>query len=419
MRQRKACIQCTRSKRKCDKTTPACKRCIERNDTCEYDSFPRRPALVDDNITASTSPLDTQPWDPSLPLSPTSLPGTYPSLLPDIPSFLLPSPDPSQLTTTIPPPASPPTWFLHPPTFTVQHGVPPPPPFLPAGVGAAALPHFISTLQSWLLRWSTTLHSPFIHRHAFAHPLPTTNSTLPPAIQDALTTLIAYHAATPATKPTVLEILTDRAERLVAAAAVAVIPLDVRGHLARTLALLVYQVVTLFDGDVRARSMAEERGDVLVAWAAEMLERVKGECAGEGGGAGEDFVATWEGGDGEAGWRAWVVVESVRRLFLMGNYVQSVYTTVKSGWSVCPGGLAFTAGEGLWEEMTGWRWRRRVEELHRGKGVLLVRSMEAYRVMMERESGEVDEFTRAVLEIGYGLEAVERWVREGKVAFQG
>lgn len=411
MRQRKACIQCTRSKRKCDKTTPACKRCLERDDDCEYDSFPRRPLpAADDSTTASTSPCpldDTRSWDPSLPLSPTSLTGgTYPSLLP----FLWPSSQPPAPT-----PTAPHAWFLHPPTFALQHGLPPPPPFLPTGVGAAALPHFISTLQSWLLRWSTTLHCPLIHRHAFAHPMPTTTSALPPTIQDALTTLMAYNAATPATKQTVLEITTDRAERLVATAAatVVVIPLDVRDHLARTLALLVYQVIGLYDGDVRARSMAEERGDVLVAWAGEMLDCARGECA-----KGAGFLAAWDGGDGEAGWRAWVVVESVRRVFLVGNYVQSVYTTMRRGWSVCPGGLAFTAGEGLWEEMAGWRWRRRVGELEGGKGVLLVRSMEAYRVMVERECGEVDEFTKAVLEISYGLEAVERWVREGKVAFQ-
>lgn len=405
MRQRKACIQCTRSKRKCDKTTPACKRCIERDDACEYDSFPRRPPPVEDSSTASTSPFDTQSWD-TLSLSPPSLSETFPSLLPSL--------SPPQLPISTP--NTPHAWFLAPPTFTLQHGLPPPPPFLPTGVGAAALPHFISTLQSWLLRWSTTLHCPLIHRHAFAQPLPTTTSSLPPAIQDALTTLMAYHAATPATKPTVLEILTDRAERLVAsqAAAVVVLPLDVRDHLARTLALLVYQVIGLFDGDVRARSMAEERGDVLLAWVAEMLERATEEC----GAAGGAFVARWEGGDGEAAWRAWVVVESVRRTFLVGNYVQSVYTTMRRGWSVCPGGLAFTAGEGLWEEMAGWRWRGRVGEREGGKGVLLVRSMEAFRVMVERECGDVDEFARMVLEISYGLETVERWVREGKVAFQ-
>lgn len=113
-----------------------------------------------------------------------------------------------------------------------------------------------------------------------------------------------------------------------------------------------------------------------------------------------------------------MVVESVRRVFLVGNYVQSVYTTMRRGWSVCPGGLSFTAGEGLWEETAGWRWRRRVGELEGGKGVLLVRSMEAYRLMVEREFGEVDEFARMVLEISYGLETVERWVREGKVVFQ-
>ncbi|KAK1831540.1 hypothetical protein QBC39DRAFT_306979 [Podospora conica] len=419
MRQRKACIQCTRSKRKCDKTTPACKRCIERNDNCEYDSFPRRPP-VNDSITASTShdssPPNTQPWDTSLPLSPTSLSGPHPPMLPSLdPS---PFPDPHLSPRTI----TPHTWFLHPTTFTRQHGLAPPPPFLPTGVGASALPHFISTLQSWLRRWTTTLHSPLIHRSAFVHPLPTTTSSLPPVIQDVLTTLLAYYAATPAAKSTVLEILTDRAELLVAehrlrtgpaSAGEAVVVLDTRGHLARTLALLAYQVIALFDGDIRARSMAEERSDILQSWGAEMLESVTVECASaevlartgvDSGGS--DLVAALQG-DEEAGWKAWVVVESVRRVFLMGEYVQSVYTTMKRGWSVCPGGLAFTAGEGLWDEMVGWRWRRRVGKLEEEKGALLVRSMEAYLVMLERERGEVDEFTQAVLEISYGLEAME------------
>jgi hypothetical protein len=138
-------------------------------------------------------------------------------------------------------------------------------------------------------------------------------------------------------------------------------------------------------------------------------------------------------------WRTWITAESIRRIYLAATFMQSVYRTLKQGWSACPGGAAFTALSGLWDARIGFEWvgilqqtgtstchsivgededrrgeGRNVETEKKGGLVLLspwvmVQSLEAWRILREGKWDEVDEFTKGVLEISYGVERVEGW----------
>ncbi|KAK4444226.1 hypothetical protein QBC34DRAFT_335521 [Podospora aff. communis PSN243] len=448
MRKRKACVQCTRSKRKCDKTTPQCKRCLERGDPCEYQLLAhiQRSQSEGTSEGRSGSAIIEEESDeddnadmftlPSTNLHPT--PESQP-LPPDPNTNLSP---PFQLTHTAPLPLANLTLsFLAPSSWTRTYNLDPPDSPPCARITEDDLPLFIAHLNRWLRLWLTTGHSPAMHRSLY-------RGSMPECIQDAFTSLAAYTSATAHTKCSILRILRDKAERLISSqpivpnldlpgdeppgpqpselAAPCVI-LDTTTHLARTQALFVYQLLRLFDGDIRSRAQAEEQMGTLHTWATQMLESARFDCVtaeylvatsggggggvrveGEGGGRVNDFtlvLGSEEMTDPSATWQAWILAESVRRTFLMAEYMQSVYLTIKRGWSVCSGGVAFTPKAGLWDATGAWEWvgkarcelGGRGEVMPEGRFPRLLEGMEGWIGLKRNRHEDVDEFTHVVL----------------------
>lgn len=283
---------------------------------------------------------------------------------------------------------------------------------------------------------------------------------MPDCVQDAFTALTAYYAVTPTTKLATMRMINNRANKLVDsqsqpylapdtsdfANSAPSIALDTLTHVSRTQALFIYQMIRLFDGDIRSRAQAEEHRDVLNAWACQMFASARLDCSGvallsrEDGGCSNvpsvgnsasqtnslpvnGVVTTLSravASDPLSLWRAWILAESVRRTYLMATFMQSVYHNIKHGWSVCPGGAAFTARAGLWDATTAWTWyretRRKASKLGTNmsvsKSLLLLESLDAWGILQENEPGDVDEFTIAVLQIAYGLDLVENWIVE-------
>ena len=300
MRKRKACVQCTNAKRRCDKSAPRCRRCVERGDACRYESFRHlshdpsdtsgfaagggdavaRPSA--DNHTAYYTDDGVEP-------SPTS-PGHGATAQPVAASTSGASgPASGPASDNIPSEL----WFLSPDSwqrrFNFQRDEP-----LNNSVCEETLPHYIAKLQSWMHNWVTDGHCPLMHRHLY-------RGQMPDCVQDAFTALAAYHVArTPAARATALRIINRRADALVlsqpsldvgpdyvtragrgvdgnmssCSSSILVEPalpttsviLDTLTHLARTQALFVYQLVRLFDGDIRSRALAEAHADTLHAW---------------------------------------------------------------------------------------------------------------------------------------------------------
>jgi len=273
---------------------------------------------------------------------------------------------------------------------------------------------------------------------------------MPECIQDAFTTLAAYNGATPGTRCSILRIIRDRAEKLISSQPVGGMGEDVVGepelnrggvegtegeevslpapcvildtptHLARTTALFVYQLLRLFDGDIRSRAQAEEQMGTLHAWASQMLESARLDCVtaeylvASGGSAGgnlsaNDFtlvVGSAAMTDPSLTWQAWILAESIRRVFLMAEYMQSVYLTIKRGWSACSGGVPFTPKAGLWDAASAWAWVNKAqcelgkkEEMVAPEGKLpqLLHSMNTWIALKKNQPEDVDEFTHVLL----------------------
>ncbi|KAI9034922.1 uncharacterized protein KD926_005016 [Aspergillus affinis] len=306
-------------------------------------------------------------------------------------------------------------WYLDPSSWELAHA-----PYDGClACGDDSLKFFVDTLQSWMKQWTSQGHCAFINRSLYSVNLP-----LP--IQDAYTTLAAYQTKTSETKRMVLRIAKERASNLVHSQPPepAAIVLDMAMHLARTQALVIYTTTCLFDGNINARAQAEHGIEVLLTWGYQLLQSASLDTysAGSydasqsrGGDSGEPtpFNLLSIGGDLNSIWHTWVFTESIRRTYLASVLLMTIYSTLKEGWSGCPGGIAFTGDGGLWDAPSAYAWGRVMRTVNNNKmGFVPIRSHKMGDVLVDRKYGDVDDFTHASLIAVMGLERVERW-REG------
>ncbi|KAK4043874.1 hypothetical protein C8A01DRAFT_43248 [Parachaetomium inaequale] len=447
-RQRRTCEECAKAKRKCDKTAPSCLRCFERGIRCTYP--PRRSSFISfGGDQTAFKAVDDGPEEEvetggaviAFSLTEIQTPG-----LPRAPRISHTPSAGTDVTAGC-------RWFLTPESWARHHGT-----SAPQGevmVDQKSLPTFIDRLQEWAGAWVRNGSSPMMHRQLYQH-------GMPECIEDAYTSLAAYNAAFPSIKPTTLRVIQNRVDKLLSQTQASDDAEDLEGissaclldtptHLARTQALFIYQLIRLFDGDIRARAQAEGDMGTLSTWCRQMLESAQLDCA-----AAEFFAA---GGGGETNpfylptttattttpsgspqipppqplWRAWLRSESLRRTYLAATLMQAVYDTLKQGWALCPGGIFFTAQSGLWEARSGYEWvaalraGARARCQGRGQGRLgggpgrggdveaaaapwvMVQFLESWRILEAGVPGEVDDFAVALLEVGFGGESVERW----------
>ncbi|KAM0254708.1 hypothetical protein ACHAQJ_006489 [Trichoderma viride] len=403
---RLACIPCTKAKRACSKQTPSCRRCIEKAAVCRY------PA-----------PRITPPYD--LVFTEDGSASAIPAVLGD--RNLLPTPpsqigeQEQQIHTESRHPVAPLTaealqnpWFLSPSSWTIDHNTGP----IPSQISFSdeALTYFIDQIRVWLKQWTNEGHCPFIHSQLW-------RVHLPDCIQDAFASLAAYHSKTPATERMVLRIVENRVNNLVEGQSAntsgdfGVIMLDPACHLARTQALLIYKIIRLFDGDIRARAQAEKNIDTLSLWARQMWQSA-GLALSSGHAkpsAGVDRrnispVDTQLRTDGSitSTWQAWIFSESIRRTYLAATLTEAVYMTLKQGWATCPGGIIFSGGAGLWKAPSPSSWINHYQE----NPINSVRCIDGEQLLTNAKASHVDEFCHATLIVSYGLERFDRWCYE-------
>lgn len=304
-------------------------------------------------------------------------------------------------------------WFLSPSSWTVDHKAGP----IPSQIyfSDEALTYFIDQLHVWLKRWTTEGQCPFIQSQLW-------RIHLPDCIQDAFTSLTAYHSKTPATERTVLRIIESRVNNLVAghnastAGDFGVIMLDPACHLARTQALLMYKIIRLFDGDIRARAQAEKHIDTLSLWARQLWQSASLALSSDHSikssldNINSSPVDTQLRTDGSltSTWQAWIFSESIRRTYLTATLTEAVYMTLKQGFAPCPGGIFFTAGEGLWDAASPFAWMKQYQE----NPINTVRCIEGEQLFSRAKASDLDEFCHTTMIVSYGLERYERWRNE-------
>jgi len=127
--------------------------------------------------------------------------------------------------------------------------------------------------------------------------------------------------------------------------------LDPLAHLARAQALLIYQIIGLYDGDYQLRHVAESHMPVLNRWMRQAVDYASrcdslrafllsplGAKAGANSVPRERLI-----------WYSWILSESLRRTWLMKSAVHGVYLTSQNGTAHCLGGMMFTSRQGFCE----------------------------------------------------------------------
>ncbi|KAH6627508.1 hypothetical protein F5144DRAFT_593711 [Chaetomium tenue] len=447
-RQCRTCVQCAKAKRKCDQTEPACSRCRGKGVDCNYP--PQRNDLIP--LGEHESMLEM------VDILPERGENCAFSAVTPVSRTLSPS-HPTEITVSHPGTDTVNYgWFLTPESWTRQYGLSEPQPDLTAS--QRSLPHFINKLKAWMAAWVADGHCPILHQQLY-------QDGMPECVEDAYTALAAYNLASPSGKPTALQIVQNRLDKLLSqypqpdpSTLDGISPaclLDTPTHLARTQALFTYQLITLFDGDIRARVEAERHATTLILWCRQLLESAQLDCA-----AATMLSPTTPNPttlppntdetlsltpplpsrpnpitttippststppspltlppapppsllppssllpDPSTLFQTWIPSESARRIYLAATCMLAVYDTLRNGWASCPGGVAFTAQRGLWEARSGGEWMGVLTEMRmRGEG--------GGGGDGGGRPGEVDEFAVGLLEITCGVEHVESWCFE-------
>ncbi|KAJ2972351.1 hypothetical protein NQ176_g7208 [Zarea fungicola] len=192
-------------------------------------------------------------------------------------------------------------------------------------------------------------------------------------------------------------------------------------------ALLIYEIIRLFDGDIRARAQAEEGIHVLSTWTRQMWQSAASHAA-ESSTADDTFYrlqrrqqdmtavppafvpplkSTFaaQKGDADSTWKAWIVAESIRRTYLTSTFVEAVYTVLKQGWASCSAGIAYSGGTGLWDAASPTAWLDHI----RSNDIFAIHSVELDRLFEAATPSDVDEFTQAMVAVSFGLDRYEAW----------
>ncbi|KAI0206400.1 hypothetical protein F4808DRAFT_118499 [Astrocystis sublimbata] len=413
---RKACLACTKAKRHCSKELPLCRRCLGKRLPCTYPP-PRRSEMFHPSSTALGNDPVTAPIDvmANLDEPEDSVFACSQIMEADFEGLALPTVEPSSGASA---PASLSSdlsvgladfWFLAPESWTTE------PAEQPTALSRdieRALKQYIKEVQSWMRQWVTEGSSPLHHRELYSFHMPRHT-------QDAYTAMTMYMNRTDDTEATVHRILEDRVSQLLQDQEIEA-SLNLAGdggmsifnRLSRVQSLLCYQLIRLYDGDIRMRAQAEALIPTLSSWNTQMLETARDSLGHpERFLAPSPFEATMRTdisnptvrafSSPNAVWQAWVVAESVRRAWQTTNFVQDVYQFLRCGWAHCSGHLPSTLRKSLWHAPSAYSWTK---ELNGGKDPLLLSLVRVEEVFTQIQA-EIDEFNMVTINI-QGMEDV-------------
>lgn len=424
LHRRKACFTCIRAKRRCDKKLPSCQRCVERDSQCRY---PTTRPYARQSRPSQDSILLTQHGGLSQALKDPIAPGPGENV--DFEFSHLGSdwidPDSWQLFGNLPDPfgldntngsetqlVPKPPWYATPESWEID--------MCDLGenrtcISVSALHGFIESLRGWVRQWLEQGHCSFIHRELYS------DTGLPSCLQDAYATWAAYSGKNDANQEMVMQLVGDKADALIrhretsrrqpSSAAqsdqVSYLPhaANIRDQLAHVQALIVYQLIRLFDGHIRQRANAEAHMPVLQTWRTQLWDLAKSSVASEPFATPDDYPSLPHTQRTGRLWRQWILVESIRRTWMVANYMHSVYVALRDGQGECPGSIHFTLRRGLWDAPNASSWSQLVES----KNPLLMKSDSTSLVCRAARGSEVDDFARAVISIVWDTETIEAW----------
>lgn len=350
---RKACAQCATAKRRCDLGSPSCYRCKVRSLACQYpaavsvtglssEPYPGHAGRLvsHDELTASVEgnvldlmdiehpvDLNADVSDPSASFPDYEI--DWADVMENIDHFLVPdlverndSPSNSAMAGDI---------YQERIVYTVKQ---------------------IKSYPGLLIRRGQT---PFIHSSLW-------RDTLPRAIQDVLGACALYGEKGPTNQPLVFGVISAAADRLIDD--YPRVGITAMEQLAAVQALVLYQIIRLFDGDIRQRADAERANPTLQDWTCQLQDRIQ---RTEDPSPSVDSTSPTPPATSVVmdSWRNWVFAESLRRTVIVSHTLQALFSFLKNGWQREYREfrkLSFFAQKALWAAPSEYYWQSALKE---------------------------------------------------------
>jgi hypothetical protein len=253
---------------------------------------------------------------------------------------------------------------------------------LPQEMITAAVDHF----KKWPEKWVKEGKAPFIHPRLYTN-------EMPKPLQEAYAACAIFSVKTAQNENIAFTIIESKANELLRLPDQASsTPLHL---LAAVQALIIFQFIRLFDGDIRQRAQAEKAEPILEAWTEQLKHRTSVE---------QTFTT-----DTSPSWRSWIFSESVRRTILMSYFLTGIYSLVKTGFCSLGGKVSassFTAHRRFWEAKTLLEW----EQARQSCSPYWISRLNFDHVFYGGGGDEIDDFGMVLLISVKGQDAVDHWV---------
>ncbi|KAF9885989.1 hypothetical protein FE257_012167 [Aspergillus nanangensis] len=296
---RKSCEACKSAKRRCDLALPACLRCARRNIPCIYPG--RQPVRWNEmNMDFISTP--SQPYTPSQDAIDFALPD-----LPDVGPLPLADShlslndfDPISQFTYLGASTDIPLDIVKSRTRTLRPV---------SAIIAKRLQFAVDLLNEAPKMMVLENKTPWCHQQLYKGGMPKT-------MQDAYACCALYIAKNEINAPVILASFESRIQELLSSP-VSTSPIETLSH---TQALVLYQIMRLFDGDIRARASAESLMPVLEQSAVSLIGQIEFPDITF---ANSELPATIH--PVMESWDSWVFQESARRTVLFSFYLIQIY----------------------------------------------------------------------------------------------
>ncbi|KAI0813158.1 hypothetical protein GGR55DRAFT_639491 [Xylaria sp. FL0064] len=435
----KNCSSCVQAKRRCDRRTPICSRCVEKKLSCAYtksrtghragintkEKAPCTDAMTLDGPVYTPLDIPDLSFDMNYPEDILST-GFYPEVAVE------PAPQSDHTTASSGDismdtfmqfiennvSSSSDQWLVRP-----EEDHLPERPMTPAGEEVVTkysemaacdqlhpwhaydpktpLFYVLNRVKAFTAEMATKNTTPFIHERLY-------HAYRPQCIMSCFTICVLHTSRTPGNMSMVMRALSDSVREFVNAELYRVVSTPIE-KLARSQALFLYQIIRLFDGDVTLRAQGERDMGLLKSWLRELC-RIR-DNLGDMALLGYSSVKE----QSPVAWEKWIFAECVRRTIIMAYAVIGLYellrdsefTEPENPWAYVH---RWTLGRSLWEADSSTDFQRMSKESSH-----FVISNFTLGDFIENGKGEdVDDFAEIFLNVYMGGKATKDFMARGK-----
>ncbi|KAJ4254292.1 hypothetical protein NW762_009883 [Fusarium torreyae] len=389
---RKSCTACTKAKRRCDFALPACLRCSQRHIPCQYPTRTLRGLLTPHSQSPETISPSLLTNDGSSPESPeivqinetvindfNAVISNIDASVNDLDTFDIPLED-----TTL--------ELVH------QASALAPPSTQEFGNVSSSILNRLQYAIDEIKKGPKSLV--LENQTPWCHPL-LYKESMPRSMQDAHAACALYLAKNRVNSTIILRNIESRVNDLLSTPP-PITPIDCLAH---TQALLLYQIIRLYDGDISARASAERIIPAIEASAISLFSYAKFDLNGA-----STSLSLYPIAPTKIFWQEWILEESLRRTLLFSFYFIQTYR-IMSGCKIlqCDGRLglchSWTMSAHLWNATTPLSFA----EAWRDKKHFVVTNAIFSDVLAEAKADDIDVFGKIMISSLLGREEAEGW----------